>query len=73
MEKTGLCSSGGQDSQDSTATGWQHTTNPAEKQNHDELLQTSHWVSVSVIVGLWERFRSLLPTTNFRYDQLETT
>ena len=73
MEKTGLCSSGGKGSQDSTAGMAQHTTNPAEKQNHDELLQTSHRVSVSVIVGLWERFRSLLPTTNFRHDQLETT
>ena len=73
MEKTGLCSSGGQGSQDRTAGMAQHTTNPAEKQNYDELLQTSHRVSVSVIVGSWERFRSLLLTLNFRHDQLETT
>lgn len=73
MEKTSLCSSGGKGSQNSTAGMAQHTINPVEKQNHDELLQTSHRVSVSVIVGSWERFRSLLLTTNFRYDQLETT
>jgi hypothetical protein len=73
MEKTGLCSSGGQGSQCSTAGMAQHTTNPAEKQNHDELLQTSHRVSVSVIVGSWKRFRLSSLTVIFCHDQLETT
>ena len=61
MEKTGFCSSGGQGSQDSTATEWQHTTNPAEKQNHNELLQTSYGVSFFAMIGAQERFPPLLP------------
>jgi hypothetical protein len=51
MQKTGLCSSGGNGSQDRTAGMAQHTTNSAEKQNHDELLQTSYGVSFFAMIG----------------------
>ena len=51
MEKTGFRSSGGDGSQNRTAGMAQHTTNSAEKQNHDELLQTSYGFSFFAMIG----------------------